>query len=58
MKENRHPRHSHYWITWGQLHEAFRKSRGDLSSNFIMNVELPDSDKLTEEEIKEIFDES
>ena len=56
MKENRHPRHSHYFIEWGQLYESFRKSRGGLSNNFIMNVDLPDSDKLTEEQIKQIFD--
>lgn len=56
MKENRHERHSHYFIEWGQLYESFRKSRGDLGYNFIKEVDLPDCNKLTEEQIKEIFD--
>jgi len=55
MKENRHPRHSHYYIEGGILWESYRKSRGDLSYQWIMAVDLPDSDKITSEQIKEIF---
>ena len=58
MKENRHPRHDHYFIFSGQLHESFRKSRGDLSYDFVCYVDMPDSDKLTEQQIKKIFDET
>ena len=56
MKHTKHYRHHHFWVSEGELYECFMKSRGDLSSNFIMKVDLPDSDKLTDEQIKEIFD--
>jgi len=53
MKLHKDPRHSHYWVENGHLYESYKTSR-ELTYRFLQYTDLPDTDKLTEEQINKL----
>lgn len=53
MKLHKDPKHDHYWVCDGILYENYWTIRG-ARYRFIQHTDLPDTDKLTEEQINKL----
>lgn len=49
------PRHDHYWIEDGFLHESYHTIRGLRWRTIMEGIKLPDTDLITDKELEAYF---